>query len=86
MLEFFQDLAEAGIAEDGELLVKLSRRRLPAVLKRLNLDLVASTDNAAWFVIDEIAAPDGKGETTTIRPAIARGSDCLSRGYARRGV
>lgn len=85
VLQFFQDLAEAGIAEDGALLVKLARRRLPAVLKQLNLDLVTSTDNAAWFVIDEIAAPNGKGDATTIRPAIARGADCLSRGYARRG-
>jgi hypothetical protein len=85
-VEFLQDLAEAGMADDGELLVKLTRRRLPPVMQRLQLRLEASGENAAWFVTDEVADAERKGTVTTIRPAVLRGEHCLSRGYARRYV
>jgi hypothetical protein len=86
-VQFLQDLAEAGAAQDGEHLTKLVTRRLPSVLRVQGLRLAMFGEAPAeCFVLDEIAELGRRGTTVTMRPAILRGDDCVTRGYARRYV
>ncbi|MFO1026502.1 MAG: hypothetical protein U1E70_15115 [Acetobacteraceae bacterium] len=86
-LVFLQDLAEAGLEGDGDHLIKLTRRRLSAVMATLGLrlaDLDAATQS--FFAIDQVPDAVRRGQDVTIRPAIMRDGHCLARGYARRYV
>lgn len=86
-LQFVQDLAEAELAGDGDYLVKLVHRRLPAILQRLGLRLTLLTDgDEDCFVVDLVTDPNRTGATTTVRPAIMRGDRCVSRGYGQRYI
>ena len=86
-LQFVQDLVEAELAGDGDYLVKLVHRRLPAMLQRLGLRLALLADgDEDCFVVDLLTDPNRTGTTTTIRPAIMRGDRCLSRGYGQRYI
>ncbi|MFO1156932.1 MAG: hypothetical protein U1E43_09265, partial [Rhodospirillales bacterium] len=68
-LQFVQDLAEAELAGDGDYLVKLVHRRLPAILQRLGLRLALLADgDEDCFVVDLVTDPNRTGTTTTVRP------------------
>ena len=85
-LQFLQDLAEAGAAQDGEHLVKLVSRRLPSIAQGQDLRFANFEHAPDCFVIDEASEPGRRGTTETLRPAILRGDRCMARGYARRYV
>jgi hypothetical protein len=86
-LEFIQDLAEAGRAEDKDYALSLARHRLPAVAQGSGIQLVEFSEGAAHlFAIDDEPEPARKGQVKTLRPALTQGEKCLLRGYARRSV
>lgn len=85
-LEFFQDLVEAKINGDPEYAFRMMSFAVDRVLAAEGVEAAADADaKPEWFIIDVVP---GTGEDRTIvsRPAFARNSICVLRGYACRFV
>ena len=85
IIDYLQDLAQAGITEDEVYALKLAQRRLSLVMLSIGLEFISySKAQASCFTVDHDGCPDeSRSVVKTIRPAVMHGGKCLSSGYAK---